>query len=596
MELLWPMSTIPDQRLGYFIHFIKKQKINFIVFLIACLATALSSSVWPYITGKIIDALSGYNGDKYLIFDQLGYLFAYAMAFWIFLEILTRLQGFASATIYPNFEANIRMTTFEYVNRHSHTYFSNNFVGSIANRISDLPRSSSIVIDFVFNNLIPLVVSIMISSLLFMHLDFTLSLILLGWLSIHLAICGVAGARAAELSRIQSEARTHLQGRIVDTLNNHLNVKLYTKQYFEVENVRSSQDDEIAKNRTTLFYIEKFKLFLSLLALISLTSLFYLTIKFWQSDRISLGDMIFVFTSTLNILALAFSATVEMAYLFRELGVIKQALKIVKDPIDIVEEENANELIVPKGKIEFIKVNFKYRHNNNIFKEKTLTIEGGQKIGLVGLSGSGKTTFAHLILRLFNIESGAIKIDGFDISEVTLKSLRDNICLIPQEPMLFHRSIIDNIRYSSEDATDEEVIDASIKANCHEFIMNLEDGYDTMVGEKASKISGGQKQRIAIARAILKDAPILIMDEATSALDSYTEKQIQDSIRVLSQNKTTIIIAHRLSTLLEMDRILVFDKGTIIEDGNHKELLAKKGHYAMLWRMQTAGLLPDSLD
>lgn len=562
----------------------------------SCFATALSSAVWPYITGQVIDTLSTYAGDKMNLFHELGHSFVFVLLFWIFLEIMTRIQGFTAAGIYPRFEANIRMSTFEYVNRHSHTYFSNNYVGNIANRISDLPRSSSIVIDFVFNNMIPLIVSIIIASALFMELDIKLSGILMSWLSLHLILCSIAGAKAAELSRVHSEARSYLQGKIVDTLNNHLNVKLFTKYFFEVENVRSSQDQEILKNKKTLFYIEKFKVVLSILAFISLTTLFYTTIYFWQIDAISLGDMIFVFTATLNILTLAWTATVEMAYLFRELGVIKQGLKIIKDPIDIKDEDDAQDLDIKKGKIEFNKVTFKYKHNDNVFKEKTLTIEGGQKVGLVGLSGSGKTTFAHLLLRLFNISQGTIKIDGQDIRKVTLKSLRDSITLIPQEPMLFHRSIMDNIRYSSLDATDEEVIDASIKANCHEFIMNLEEGYDTLVGEKAAKLSGGQKQRIAIARAILKDSPMLIMDEATSALDSYTEKQIQDSLKLLSKDKTTIIIAHRLSTLLEMDRILVFDQGTIIEDGNHKELLEKNGHYAMLWRMQTAGLLPDSLD
>lgn len=587
---------MPSHRLKFFLYFISKQRINFLIFLISCFATALSGAIWPYITGQVIDTLSNFQGDKLNIFSDLRSSFISVLLFWIFLEVLTRLQGFSSATIYPKFEANIRMATFEYVNRHSHTYFSNHYVGNIANRISDLPRSSSIVIDFVFNNMIPLIISIMIASALFMNLDFQLSIILMSWLSAHLILCSIAGSKAAELSRIHSESRSYLQGKIVDTLNNHLNVKLYTKYFYEVENVRASQDQEILNNKMTLFFIEKFKVLLSLLALVSLSSLFYMTIHFWQIDAISLGDMIFVFTATLNILTLAWTATVEMAYLFRELGVIKQALRIIKDPIDITEEDNAKELKVSKGKIEFNKVTFKYRHNDNVFKEKTLTIEGGQKIGLVGLSGSGKTTFAHLLLRLFNISDGTIKIDGQDISRVTLKSLRDSISLIPQEPMLFHRSIMDNIRYSSLDATDEEVIEASIKANCHEFIMNLEDGYDTLVGEKAAKISGGQKQRIAIARAILKNPPMLIMDEATSSLDSYTEKQIQDSLKVLSKDKTTIIIAHRLATLLEMDRILVFDQGTIIEDGNHKELLAKNGHYAMLWKMQTAGLLPDSLD
>ncbi|MFN8832890.1 MAG: ABC transporter ATP-binding protein [Alphaproteobacteria bacterium] len=563
--------------------------------LLSSIATSLSSSVWPLITGHVIDALSGYSGNRTDVFNALGNMFLTVIGFWILLEIITRSQGFVAARIYPNMEADIRMNTFEYVNRHSHTYFSNNYVGSIANRLSELPKSSSIVIDFVFNNMIPLIISIIISSALFVTLKPTLSIIFAGWLSMHLIICTIAGAIAANLSKEHSESRTDLQGKIVDTLNNHLNVKLYTKFGFEVENVSASQNEEKCRNLKTLFFIERFKVILSFLALFSISTLFYLTVLYWQHDIISLGDMIFVFSTTFNTLALAWTATLEISYLFRELGVIKQALKIIKDPIDSLDSEDAKELKVKKGKIEFIQVTFKYRHNNNVFQEKTLTINGGQKIGLVGVSGSGKSTFAHLILRLFNIESGQIKIDGQDINEVSTESLRDNICLVPQEPMLFHRSVMDNIRYARLDATDKEVIDASVKANCHEFIMNLEDGYDTIVGEKGSKISGGQKQRIAIARAILKDAPILIMDEATSALDSYTEKQIQESIKYMSKNKTTVIIAHRLSTLLETDRILVFDNGTIIEDGSHRELLSKNGHFAMLWKMQTAGLLPDTL-
>ncbi len=593
-----PMSKqIPTNRFAYFIYFVLKQRLLFAAFFVACFASALSSSVWPFITGKIIDALSDYKFEKKDIFLHMHSIFVTAICFWIFLELLSRLQGFIAARIYPVFESHIRMSIFEHANSHSHNYFANNFSGSIANRISDLPRSSSIVIDFIFNNMIPLIISIIISSVLFLYLDMTLSIILIGWLFAHLGICTIVGSKAAELSRNHSESRTQLQGRIVDTLQNHLNVKLYTKQIFEIANIKNAQNDEINKNHATLFFIERAKVVLGILAIISLLSLLYFTIRFWQKDILTLGDMIFVFNSALNILTLAWSTTVEMAYLFRELGVIKQGLKIVQDPLDITEKDDAPDLDVNNGKIEFLKVTFRYKRNNNVFKEKTLTINGGQKVGLVGLSGSGKTTFAHLVLRLFDIDSGQILIDNQDISKVTLKSLRDSICLIPQEPMLFHRSIIENIRYSSEDASDEEVIEASIKANCHEFIMNLEDGYDTIVGEKASKISGGQKQRIAIARAILKDAPILIMDEATSALDSYTEKQISDSINILSKDRTTIIIAHRLSTLKEVDRILVFDSGTIVEDGTHSELLAMHdGHYAMLWRMQASGVLPDHLE
>lgn len=590
------MSKISENRLEFFLYFMSKQKRQFAAFFVACFAAALSGSGWPYIIGLVVDRLSAHSGDKSNVFYEMSNLFLMALGFWLIVEMLNRAQGFIASYIYPKLEASIRMEVFEYASSHSYTYFSNNFVGSIANRISDLPRSSTMILDIIFTNIIPLIVAILISSILFLSLQWELSLVLICWLLAHMCICILVGSKAARLAHAHSEARTQLQGRIVDTLNNHLNVKLYTKQYFEVKNVQRAQEDEKDKNSDTLFFVEKAKVLLGLLAFIMLSFLMYITVRFWQSDIITLGETIFVFNTTLNILVLAWSVTIEMSLLFREMGIVKQALKIVQDPVDVYDIEDAHELVVRYGKIEFIKVTFKYRRSDNVFKEKTLTIDGGQKVGLVGLSGSGKTTFAHLILRLFNIDSGQILIDGQDISSVTLKSLRDSVCMIPQEPMLFHRSIMENIRYSSEDATDEEVIEAAIKANCHEFVMNMDDGYDTVVGDKASKISGGQKQRIAIARAMLKDAPILIMDEATSALDSYTEQQIKESLKLLSNNKTTIIIAHKLSTLLEMDRILVFDKGTIVEDGNHAELISKNGYYATLWTMQTAGLLPTHLE
>lgn len=590
------MIKIPTTRTSYLLHFVNKQKLAFLVFFITSLAAALSASVWPVITGNLIDSLAAYEGPKSNVFTSLSTVFISAFGFWIGIEILERIKGFTGAIIYPRMEANIRLSTFEYVSHHSHSYFSNNFVGGIANRIADLPKSTSIVIDFLFNNLLPLLIAIVFSTFIFTDLNPKLAVIWFTWLSIHITTCGIAGYRASEYSKTHSDSRSELQGKIVDSLINHLNVKLYSMLGYEIESAQKAQKDEFTKNRTTYFYIEKLKLLLSLIAFIGISSLGYMTVHLWQLEEISLGNMITVINSIIAILAMAWAATVEVSYLFRELGVIKQALKLVQDPIEVSEAPFAEELQVIKGKIIFNRVTFKYRRNDNVFKEKSLTIDGGCKVGLVGFSGSGKTTFAHLILRLFDLESGKITIDGSDISKVSLKSLRDNITMIPQEPVLFNRSIMENIRYAKIDATDEEVIEASIKANCHEFIMNFEDGYDTIVGERGSRISGGQKQRIAIARAILKNAPILIMDEATSALDSYTEKQIQESLKYLTKGKTTIIIAHRLSTLLEVDRILVFDKGTIVEDGPHEELIKKTGHYAMLWKMQTAGLLPDMVD
>lgn len=590
------IERIPTNRIKFFIHFIKKQKFSF-TFLILFASTAASlNSIWPFITGNLIDTINEYSKPKSEFFDHLGLFMLATFAFWIVLEIFNRLQGFALAYIFPNFEKNIRMESFKYANQHSQAYFANNYVGGIANRISDMPRSASMVVDCIINDFLPFFVGMIVTVSLFTTLDPTLSGILLGWLAIHFAICFIAAFKASELSKNHSEARTSLLGRIVDTLANHLNVKLYSKIDFEIQNISGAQKEEMECYKRTLVFIETIKIILSVLALISIAIIGYVTISFWQKDIITLGTIIFVFNSVINILSLAYSATIEMSYLFRELGVIKQALRIIKDPIDITDSPNATDLEVNDGNIEFKKVTFNYRRNDNVFKEKSLTIKGGQKVGLVGFSGSGKTTFAHLILRLYDISSGKIMIDGTNISDVKLESLRDNISFIPQEPVMFHRTIKENIKYSRPDASDEQIIEAAKKANCHEFIMEMENAYDTVIGERGGKISGGQKQRISLARAILQEAPILILDEATSALDSYTEKQIQDSIRYLSKDKTTIIIAHRLSTLLEVDRILVFDKGTIVEDGNHKELLEKGGHYSTLWSMQVSGLIPESLD
>ncbi|MBS0289039.1 MAG: ATP-binding cassette domain-containing protein [Proteobacteria bacterium] len=275
------------------------------------------------------------------------------------------------------------------------------------------------------------------------------------------------------------------------------------------------------------------------------------------------------------------------------MGRSNQSLHMILVPQEITDAPNAKSINIRKGEIVFQDVAFQYKKQNNLFENKSVVIDGGQRVGLVGFSGSGKTTFVNLIVRLFDLSSGVIKIDNQNIREVTQQSLRENIGFIPQDPVLFHRSLMENIRYGKIDASDEEVIQAAIKAHAHEFISLTPDGYQSLVGERGIKLSGGQRQRISIARAILKNAPILILDEATSALDSVTEGYIQDSLRSLMQGKTVIVIAHRLSTLLEMDRILVFDKGNIVEEGTHQSLMSKQGMYSVLWNSQVGGFLLD---
>jgi ATP-binding cassette subfamily B protein len=314
----------------------------------------------------------------------------------------------------------------------------------------------------------------------------------------------------------------------------------------------------------------------------------------YQKNLVTIGDFTFVITLSISILWNLWFLASQLVAFSERVGVCNQALSIITQPHEIVDAVSAKPLVISSGKIQFHDVTFHYDEGHRLFQNKNIVIEGGQKVGLVGFTGSGKSTFVSLILRLFEVESGEITIDDQNVEQVTQHSLREQIALIPQDVILFHRSLMDNIRFGNHRATDAEVIEIAKTAHCHEFISELPLGYQSLVGERGVKLSGGQRQRIAIARAMLKNAPILMLDEATSALDSVTEKYIQDALSILMQNKTTIVIAHRLSTLSKMDRILVFDKGEIIEDGTHESLVAQGGHYARMWKMQAGGFLPDS--
>jgi len=278
---------------------------------------------------------------------------------------------------------------------------------------------------------------------------------------------------------------------------------------------------------------------------------------------------------------------------FEYVGNVSDGVGMIVRPHEVRDSPTAHELNVTQGAIHLQHLHFAYVPGRPVFAGLTLKIRGGQKVGLVGYSGSGKSSLLNLLLRLFEPQQGQISIDGQSVANVTQESLRQHIAMIPQDPMLFHRSLRDNIRYGRLEASDAEVLLAAQKAHAHEFILEAEEGYDALVGERGVKLSGGQRQRIALARAILKDAPILLLDEATSSLDSITERHIQDSLEELMRNKTVLVVAHRLSTLARMDRIVVFHHGAVIEDGSPSELLALNGHYARMWAMQAGGFLPD---
>jgi len=319
----------------------------------------------------------------------------------------------------------------------------------------------------------------------------------------------------------------------------------------------------------------------------------YFLISLYGKGLITIGDFALILGLSMELGHMMWYTMSRVDEFNQAIGKCKQSLSGLIIEQEIKDKANARNLLVQKGQITFEDVKFHYKGTQPLFQNKTVTINAGQKIGLVGYSGSGKSTFVNLILRLYDVTAGRILIDDQNIAEVTQDSLRASIAMIPQDPSLFHRSLMDNIRYGKINASPKEVIMAAKKAHAHEFIDKLPLAYESLVGERGVKLSGGQRQRISIARAILKNAPILILDEATSQLDSVTENVIQEALRELMHNKTTIVIAHRLSTLLHMDRILVFDQGHVVEDGSHTELLNKGGLYKTLWDAQIGGFLPD---
>ncbi|PCI38209.1 MAG: hypothetical protein COB50_02650 [Thiotrichales bacterium] len=452
---------------------------------------------------------------------------------------------------------------------------------------------ASMIVDLVIQLFIPAFVAIIISIIIFGNINIIFAVLMLIWISIHLITCAYFAKRCAKSSHIHAESRSTLSGRLVDSLTNYFTVKIFANHKHERRNLQHYQNDELNKHKIQFKQIAWLGVALLILMIIIpgilINGYAYYN---WRHNLISVGEVVLVFNATWNVMSMVWCMGIEMPDLFKKIGVCHQALSILQDPHDLDDCSDAKTIVINAGAINFKNVSFNYKNHQNLFNNFSLTIPAGEKVGLVGHSGGGKSTCLNLLLRMFDINSGTITIDLQNIKTVTQDSLRNAITTIPQQPILFHRSILENIRYGSLDASDNEVFTAAAAAFAHDFITKLPLGYNTLVGEHGIKLSGGQRQRIAIARAILKNTHILLLDEATAALDSITETTIQASMQALMANKTTIVIAHRLATLLHMDRIVVFEYGKIIQDGSHDELIQQAGRYQTMWNAQIAGFLP----
>jgi ATP-binding cassette subfamily B protein len=568
--------------------YVKQFKIAFFFIFSLYSLLAIERVYFPYLTGEIIDSLTklGENRENFWIVVKNPVLIIIFTI--IGMDLLFRVQEFLTEYYIPRFKAKIREEVFEYTMNHSNRFFTTNHAGSISGKINDLTDTSISILMKMICVFVPVVSTVIISIFTVLFINQKAGLIFTLWMVVHFLIVIFTTKFVEKHWGNWSEANNVLRGKIVDSINNISNVRLFSMFKNELSYCKKYQDEEIKLSFKAGFAGIIVRTVLSFVSISGLTGILYFLLIGWKNSEITTGNIAAILAISINSVLLMWWMAYESLFFFMELGKAKQAMFLLNEPHEIQDIENAKNLVLNKNgsEIKFLNVSFGY-NDKKFFKNINLTIPHGQKIGLVGFSGAGKTTFANLILREFNLSDGQILIDDQDISKITLRSLHENISYIAQDSQLFHRTIMENIRFAKPNAIDEEIIEASKKACCHDFIMKNENGYETLVGERGAKLSGGQKQRISIARAMLKNAPIVILDEATSALDSITEQKIKDAINKLIVNKTTIIIAHRLSTLKDVDRILVFDDGKIIEDGNHNQLIKiKNGYYKKLWEAQ----------
>lgn len=471
-------------------------------------------------------------------------------------------------------------------------FFQNQLSGSLSQKVSDLTNATPDLIELIIDNFLWLTLSIVMGVITLASASPIFGVIMAVWSITFIAVTCFATPWLSKHAENWAHLGANVSGNVVNWISNFLNVFIFSRKKYELSILEEAADTAVhAERKMQWAYFFLWSIVGIWTTVMYCATVLYL-VNYYEQGFLSKGDFALVLTLNMSLIHQVWHASSTFGHFSRLKGRIQQALNTLESQEENSRFVHSNDLPIEGGSIKIESLNFKYPETEEIlFEDFSLSITIGQKIGVVGYSGGGKSTLAHLILNLLSPQSGAISIDGHNISDFSPEAVRKFITFIPQDTSLFHRTLMENIRYGKLEASDEEVILAAKQAHAHEFIASLPDGYSTIVGERGLKLSGGQRQRIAIARAFLKATPILILDEATSQLDSITEQQIQSSLWKLMQGRTTIVVAHRLSTLLHMDRILVLNKGKVIEDGTHSELMEKNQTYTKLWNMQVGGLL-----
>ena len=554
------------------------------------MGASLDNIIKPLVFKAIIDLFSSSLGRD-AILSHAMFLFLITCVIVVVQNIGFRGGDFFIAFFESKVIKKLYDFTFNQLLSHSYNFFSDNFSGSLIAKSRRFARQFETLADIASYQIwFSFIILTGILVVLFLNIP-VLAWIFLGWAVVYVIITILFIRRKISFDANEAAADSLVIGQFSDVVSNIFNVKIFSADRREEKDFKAITDDEENKRRKAWYFANFQNLVQACLMGALQIFVLYFDIRLWFAGKISLGMFVLIQSYMFSLFDILWNLGKSVTRAMKAMTDMQEVVDIFDVPPDIFDNKHPEDLHIHKGHIFFNNVSFTYKKGNKVLKNFNLEISPGERVGLVGHSGAGKSTIMKLLIRFSEAEKGQIIIDGQNIKNITQNDLRSVISYIPQESILFHRTIRENIAYGNPNATEEEIITVAKKAHAHEFILKLSNGYDTLVGERGIKLSGGERQRVAIARAMLKNAPILVMDEATSSLDSVSEHYIQDSFNELMKGKTSIVIAHRLSTIQKMDRIIVLNNGKIVEEGTHSELLTKMGIYAELWNHQTGGFL-----
>lgn len=596
-----PAGAPPRGAIPFYWHFLRQMRWLYAFMFLTGLIVACLDAMVPVFIGKVV-SLVATPDPKAMLAENWGLLAGMAAMMLIVRPSAQILDSLVrNIAVAPAGNSLVRWQSHWHVIRQSWGFFQSDFAGRIANRVMQVGHALRETVVAAARAVWHILVFSVASLSVLAILEPLLMIPILVWGVCYVLLLRWFVPRMQGCSRAATEARSLLMGRIVDSYSNILTVKLFAKAKDEDRHVEEAINKHLVAMQVNNRVVVTFTARLWMMNALLLTGMATLSLYLWSEGRLSVSAVATALPLAAQIAAMSGWVAMEMASIFENIGVVQEGMDTIATPHDLTDDAGAKDLAVTRGEITFDHVTFAYGRADPVLRDLSFTIKPGERIGVVGRSGAGKSTLVHLLLRFYALEQGKILIDGQDLAKVSQESVRQAIGLVTQDTSLLHRSIVENIRYGRRGASDAEVQAAAAQAHADEFIQGLQDwrgrrGYDAQVGERGVKLSGGQRQRVAIARVLLKNAPILVLDEATSALDSEVEAAIQEQLDALMTGKTVIAIAHRLSTIARMDRLIILDKGQIIETGSHAELLAQNGAYADLWRRQSGGFLPEEAE